>query len=221
MQGARKIDIGRPICKNHTVQFRSDQSWPSTDEGELVSISSGVKLLGLSGSIGKAAANTIILRSLAERLDAMTVFPLNNVPIYNGDLDGGHLPDAVRALRMAITEADGLILCTPDYNRGMPGMLKNALDWASRPHTQMQQTLASTLSRVVLRPQVVICWRKSASWRVLRAEATGKRRHLLLNWACARPPDGFVWREPHWLLCCHPQQVWRVTCNIPISARLG
>jgi hypothetical protein len=88
MQGARKIDIGRSICKNHTVQFRSDQSWPSTDEGELASIFSGVKRLGLSGSIGKASTNTIILRSLVERLDAMTVFPLNNVPIYNGDLDG-------------------------------------------------------------------------------------------------------------------------------------
>jgi chromate reductase len=146
---------------------------------------SGVKLLGLSGSIRKASTNTIILQSLAERLGAkasMTVFPLNDVPIYNGDLEGEHLPASVRALKAAITEADGLILCTPEYNHGIPGMLKNALDWASRPvfvsplkdkpvllmtsspgyvggaraHTQMQETLASTLSRVVLRPQVVI-----------------------------------------------------------------
>jgi chromate reductase, NAD(P)H dehydrogenase (quinone) len=150
-----------------------------------MSTSSGVKLLGLSGSIRKASTNTIILRSLAERLDgkaSMTVFPLNEVPIYNGDLDGESLPEAVRALKAAITEADGLILCTPEYNHGMPGMLKNALDWASRPvfasplknkpvlpmtsspgyvggaraHAQMQETLASTLARVVLRPQVVI-----------------------------------------------------------------
>jgi chromate reductase len=150
-----------------------------------MSTSSGLKLLGLSGSIRKASTNTIILRSLAERLDgkaSMTVFPLNEVPIYNGDLDGEHLPEAVRALKAAITEADGLILCTPEYNHGMPGMLKNALDWASRPvfisplknkpvllmtsspgyvggaraHAQMQETLASTLARVVLRPQVVI-----------------------------------------------------------------
>jgi chromate reductase len=150
-----------------------------------MSTSSGVKLLGLSGSIRKASTNTIILQSLAERLDgkaSMTVFPLNEVPIYNGDLDGEHVPEAVRALKAAITEADGLILCTPEYNHGMPGMLKNALDWASRPvfasplknkpvllmtsspgyvggaraHMQMQETLASTLARVVLRPQVVI-----------------------------------------------------------------
>ena len=150
-----------------------------------MSTSSGVKLLGLSGSIRKASTNTIILQSLAERLDgkaSMTVFPLNDVPMYNGDLDGEHLPDAVRALKAAISEADGLILCTPEYNHGVPGMLKNALDWASRPvfvsplknkpvllmtsspgyvggaraHTQLQETLSSTLARVVLRPQVVI-----------------------------------------------------------------
>ena len=150
-----------------------------------MSTSSAVKLLGLSGSIRKASTNTIILRSLAERLGgkaSMTVFPLNDVPMYNGDLDGEHAPDAVRALKAAISEADGLILCTPEYNHGMPGMLKNALDWASRPvfaspfkqkpvllmtsspgyvggaraHTQMQETLSSMLARVVLRPQVVI-----------------------------------------------------------------
>ena len=150
-----------------------------------MSTSSGVKLLGLSGSIRKASTNTIILRSLAERLDgkaSMNVFPLNDVPIYNGDLDGEQAPEAVCALKAAITEADGLILCSPEYNHGMPGMLKNALDWASRPvgasplkgkpvllmtsspgyvggaraHAQMQETLASVLARVVLRPQVVI-----------------------------------------------------------------
>jgi chromate reductase, NAD(P)H dehydrogenase (quinone) len=150
-----------------------------------MSTSSGVKLLGLSGSLRKASTNTIILRSLAERLDgkaSMMVFPLNDVPIYNGDLDGEHPPEAVRALKAAITEADGLILCAPEYNHGMPGMLKNALDWVSRPvgasplkdkpvllmssspgyvggaraHAQMQETMAATLSRVVRRPQVVI-----------------------------------------------------------------
>jgi chromate reductase len=147
--------------------------------------SSGINLLGLAGSIRKASTNTMILRSLAERLGAkasMTVFSLNDVPIYNGDLEGEHLPGAVRALKTAIAEADGLILCSPEYNHGMPGVLKNALDWASRPvfasplkhkpvllmtsspgsvggaraHAQMQETMASTLSRVVLRPQVVI-----------------------------------------------------------------
>ncbi len=143
------------------------------------------RLLGLSGSIRQGSVNTIILRSLAERLgDAATlsVFPLNDIPMYNGDLDGPNAPAAVQDLKAAITACDGIIMCSPEYNHGMPGMLKNALDWASRPvfasplrgkptllmtsspgyvggaraHAQMQETMSSVLARVVLRPQVVI-----------------------------------------------------------------
>jgi chromate reductase, NAD(P)H dehydrogenase (quinone) len=145
----------------------------------------GFRLLGLSGSIRQGSANTIILRTLAERLDGGTslmVFPLDDVPLYNSDLEGERLPDSVRALKDAIAQSDGIILCSPEYNHGMSGVLKNALDWASRPafasplknkpsllmtsspgyvggaraHAQMQETLASTLARVVVRPQVVI-----------------------------------------------------------------
>jgi chromate reductase len=145
----------------------------------------GFRLLGLSGSIRQGSANTIILRTLAERLDGGTslmVFPLDDVPLYNSDLEGKRLPDSVRALKDAIAQSDGIILCSPEYNHGMSGVLKNALDWASRPafasplknkpsllmtsspgyvggaraHAQMQETLASALARVVVRPQVVI-----------------------------------------------------------------
>jgi chromate reductase len=143
------------------------------------------RLLGISGSIRQGSTNTVILRTLAERLDgraSLTLFPLNDVPIYNGDLEGERLPEPVHALRQAIAQSDGLILCCPEYNHGMSGVLKNALDWASRPafasplkdkptlpmtsspgyvggaraHVQMQETLASALARVVVRPQVVI-----------------------------------------------------------------
>jgi chromate reductase len=142
-------------------------------------------LLGLSGSIRRGSTNTVILRTLAARLAGgatLDLFPLNDIPLYNGDLDGELLPAPVRALKEAITRCDGLILCSPEYNHGMPGVLKNALDWVSRPvfnsplknkpallmtsspgyvggaraHAQMAETLASALSRVVARPQVVI-----------------------------------------------------------------
>jgi chromate reductase len=145
----------------------------------------GFRLLGLSGSIRQGSANTIILRTLAERLErgaSLFVFPLNDVPLYNSDLEGERLPDSVRALKDAIAQSDGIILCSPEYNHGMSGVLKNALDWASRPafasplknkpsllmtsspgyvggaraHAQMQETLASALARVVVRPQVAI-----------------------------------------------------------------
>ncbi len=143
------------------------------------------RLLGLSGSIRQASTNTAILNTLAERLGGkavLTVFPLNDVPLYNQDLEPDALPQPVRALKAAIAAADGIILCSPEYNHGMSGVLKNALDWASRPafasplkhkpallmtsspgyvggaraQAQMQETLTSTLSRVVARPQVVI-----------------------------------------------------------------
>ncbi|HWK45453.1 MAG TPA: NADPH-dependent FMN reductase [Stellaceae bacterium] len=142
-------------------------------------------LLGLSGSIRRGSTNTAILRTIAGHLGSkasMTLFPLNDVPLYNGDLEGEHLPPPVQALKDAIAGADGIILCSPEYNHGMSGVLKNALDWASRPgfnsplknkpalimssspgaiggaraHAQVRETLASALARVVARPQVTI-----------------------------------------------------------------
>jgi chromate reductase len=143
------------------------------------------RLLGISGSIRQASTNTVILRTLVERLDgraSLTLFPLNDVPLYNGDLEGDRMPEPVCALKNAIAQSHGMILCSPEYNHGMSGVLKNALDWASRPafasplkdkpsllmtsspgyvggaraHLQMQETLVSSLARVVVRPQVVI-----------------------------------------------------------------
>jgi chromate reductase len=145
----------------------------------------GFRLLGLSGSIRQGSTNTTILRTLAERLDAgvsLSVFPLDDIPLYNSDLEGERLPDSVRALRSAIGQSDGIVLCSPEYNHGISGVLKNALDWASRPafnsplknkacltmtaspgyvggaraQAQMLDTLSSALARVVVRPQVVI-----------------------------------------------------------------
>ncbi len=143
------------------------------------------RLLGLSGSIRRESTNTAILATLAERLGeqaSLTLFPLDQIPLYNSDLEGDLLPQPVRLLKEAIANADGLILASPEYNHGMSGVLKNTLDWASRPtygsplknkpvllissspgfvggaraHAQMQDTLAATLARVVVRPQIVI-----------------------------------------------------------------
>jgi chromate reductase len=143
------------------------------------------RLLGISGSIRKASINTAILKTLSEKLGtkaSLTVFPLNDIPPYNQDLESDMLPAPVRALKAAIAGSDGIILCSPEYNHGMSGVLKNALDWASRPgfasplknkpallmasspgyvggaraHAQMLETLAAAMARVVARPQVVI-----------------------------------------------------------------
>jgi len=95
-----------------------------------------VRLLGISGSLRSGSHCTAVLRTLAERLygDArLELHPLDGVPLFNADLDGEQAPAAVRDLKAAITAADGLVVCSPEYNYGMSGVLKNAIDWASRP----------------------------------------------------------------------------------------
>ena len=145
---------------------------------------SPIRLAGLSGSIRKASHNTAILRTLQERLPqdvTLSLLPLEMLPLYNGDVEADS-PLAVAEFKLAVQAADGLVICSPEYNAGTSGVLKNALDWASRPaksspllgkrvlimssspgftggaraHAQLRETLASTLSRVVVHPPVVI-----------------------------------------------------------------
>lgn len=97
------------------------------------------KILGISGSIRKNAFNTIILESLAEEVKDyadFSIFPLNDIPLYNQDEDTENVPVSVGALRAAIDGADGVVFASPEYNYGISGVLKNALDWASRPYGQ-------------------------------------------------------------------------------------
>jgi chromate reductase, NAD(P)H dehydrogenase (quinone) len=94
----------------------------------------GVSLLGICGSTRKASLNAALLRTVGEQLpeDAtMTVYEgLEKLPIFNSDLPE---PPGVLALKGAIAAADGVIFAVPEYNYSIPGGLKNALDWVSRP----------------------------------------------------------------------------------------
>ena len=93
-------------------------------------------LVGISGSLRKGSLNTMLLEAMKELLPEgveLTVRPTNDIPLYNGDLDIDGGPDAVRALKADIDAADGLIIATPEYNYGVPGVLKNVIDWVSRP----------------------------------------------------------------------------------------
>jgi chromate reductase, NAD(P)H dehydrogenase (quinone) len=99
-----------------------------------------MRVLGLSGSLRRGSLNTALLRAAAERLPAgveLVEFErLADVPPYDEDLDAVTSPDAVRELREAILAADAVLIATPEYNHSIPGQLKNALDWASRPAGQ-------------------------------------------------------------------------------------
>jgi chromate reductase len=96
-----------------------------------------VRLLGISGSLRKASLNTALLRS-AQQVSGpdatLEVATLHGIPLYDGDEEAeSGVPAAVEALKAQIIASDGVILCTPEYNSGMPGVMKNAFDWLSRP----------------------------------------------------------------------------------------
>jgi chromate reductase len=64
---------------------------------------------------------------------AIEIFDLIDVPLYNGDVEAGGDPEPVARFKEAIRHADGILMVTPEYNHGVPGVMKNAVDWASRP----------------------------------------------------------------------------------------
>jgi len=99
------------------------------------------RILGISGSLRRGSHNTAALRAAAELAPegvTVTIFEgLGEIPPYNDDLrTAGGYPPAVEAFRTAIREADALMIATPEYNYSVPGVLKNAIDWASRPPEQ-------------------------------------------------------------------------------------
>lgn len=94
------------------------------------------KILGLSGSLRKASFNAGLLRAAAEAVPdgaTITIGSIRDVPLYDADLEATEgLPSAVRTLQDQLAHADGLLLVTPEYNNGIPGVFKNAIDWMSR-----------------------------------------------------------------------------------------
>ncbi|HXG76982.1 MAG TPA: NADPH-dependent FMN reductase [Gaiellaceae bacterium] len=96
-----------------------------------------MKLLAVSGSLREGSYNTA-LAELACRLapagvEASVYDRLAELPLYDADRDGEEAPESVRAFRKAVAEADAVLFVTPEYNGSVSGVLKNAVDWASRP----------------------------------------------------------------------------------------
>jgi len=142
------------------------------------------KLLGLSGSIRRESYCKAVLETIRENVSAdvvVTNFDLEPIPPYNQDLDNEKgWPAPIRALRAAVIEADGLIAVSPEYNHGMSGILKNAIDWVSRPgyesilknkhvlcisvsnrggiraQAQMHATFLSTVTRIAPGREIVV-----------------------------------------------------------------
>lgn len=99
-----------------------------------------IRILGISGSLRRDSHNTSLLRAAARQLPAdveLELFAdLADVPLYNEDDDVDPAPPGAQRLREAIADADGLLIATPEYNGTISGVLKNAIDWASRPYPE-------------------------------------------------------------------------------------
>lgn len=150
----------------------------------MLEILAPVKLVGLPGSLRKdsfSRATLIGLRDILPDKVMLQIFDLQ-LPLYNQDDDRSDAPDEVSRFRKGIAGSDGVVIVTPEYNHGIPGVLKNALDWASRPfgksvltnkpvlaisispaftggvraHAQLNETLLSIPALVLGGPQVVI-----------------------------------------------------------------
>ena len=143
------------------------------------------RLIGMSGSLRTGSYSNAILATLrvkfAGRAD-LRLYDLAPIPLYNQDFEGEKRPLIVKKLLADIDAADGLVLCAPEFNHSIPGVLKNAIDWASRPAFQsvlaykhvaimatsrgplggarclehMKVALDSCLSRVALAREVII-----------------------------------------------------------------
>jgi len=94
-------------------------------------------IVGISGSLRRGSFNTALLRAAVDLApEGTTILPrtLHGIPLYDGDVEATEgIPAAVAALKEEIVAADGLLLVTPEYNNGIPGVFKNAIDWLSRP----------------------------------------------------------------------------------------
>jgi NAD(P)H-dependent FMN reductase len=101
------------------------------------------RIIGLSGSLRKGSFNSALLRAAAASTSDGTeieIASIRGIPLYDGDVEASEgIPASVSALKEAIVAADGLLLVTPEYNNSIPGVFKNAIDWLSRPASDIKR----------------------------------------------------------------------------------
>ncbi len=95
------------------------------------------KLIGIAGSLRAGSFNAALLRAAAQLMPdgaSLEIASIKDIPLYDGDVEASQgIPQPVTSMKDLIAAADGLLLVTPEYNNGIPGVFKNAIDWLSRP----------------------------------------------------------------------------------------
>jgi chromate reductase, NAD(P)H dehydrogenase (quinone) len=94
------------------------------------------RILGISGSLRQKSFNSALIRAareLAHEDVEFTIYDLSDIPLYNGDVEAAGVPEPVLDFAGAVRSADALLIATPEYNHSVPAVLKNAIDWISRP----------------------------------------------------------------------------------------
>src|SRR2546421_52203 len=100
------------------------------------------KVLGISGSLRRGSYNSALLRAAARLMpedSTLDIASLRGIPLYDGDVEAQGIPASVSQLKEAIIAADGVLLVTPEYNNSIPGVFKNAIDWLSRPSSDIKR----------------------------------------------------------------------------------
>lgn len=102
-----------------------------------------IDLIGISGSLRQGSFNSALLRAATALMPdgaRLTIHTIERIPLYNADREKAQgIPEAVAALKDAIAASDGLLLATPEYNNSIPGVFKNAIDWLSRPPSDIKR----------------------------------------------------------------------------------
>ena len=105
-----------------------------------------LKLLGISGSLRRGSYNSALLRAATGLMppDAtLEVASIRGIPLYDADVEAQGIPAAVSELKEAVVAAAGVLLVTPEYNNSIPGVFKNAIDWLSRPSSDIKRVFGA------------------------------------------------------------------------------
>lgn len=132
-----------------------------------------ISVLAFAGSLRRKSYNRALVRAAREVAPPeieVTTFALDGIPLFNQDVEADGFPERVREFHQAIASSDALLIATPEYQHGIPGVLKNAVDWASRPPRKA----------AILRKPVAIMGATPGMWGTARAQSQ-LRQALVYN----------------------------------------